>query len=90
MWSNGGDEAEAAISSPTTAESSPGPGDSHSEPILPLVSPSLQRQAESSDGVLSETVEHTGGSPEVQGFDSYNAEVSGFLFLLFSIIRNCA
>ncbi|KAA0061382.1 hypothetical protein IC582_016510 [Cucumis melo] len=70
-----GDEAEAAISSPTTAESSPGPGDSHSEPILPLVSPSLQRQAESSDGVLSETVEHTDGSADIHGFDSYNAEM---------------
>ncbi|XP_038897915.1 NAC domain-containing protein 62-like isoform X2 [Benincasa hispida] len=70
-----GDEVEAAISSPTTAESSPGPGDSHSEPILPLVSPSLQRQAESSDGVLSETVEHTEGSADVHGFDSYNAEM---------------
>ncbi|XP_023552564.1 NAC domain-containing protein 62 isoform X3 [Cucurbita pepo subsp. pepo] len=70
-----GDEAEAAISSPTTTESSPGPGDSHSEPILPLDSPSLQRQAEISDGVLSETVEHTDGSVDIHGFDSYNVEM---------------
>ncbi|CAK9324296.1 unnamed protein product [Citrullus colocynthis] len=70
-----GNEAEATISSPTTAESSPGPGDSISEPTLPLVSPSLQRPAESSDGVLSETVEHTDGSADIHGFDSYNAEM---------------
>ncbi|XP_023541672.1 NAC domain-containing protein 91-like [Cucurbita pepo subsp. pepo] len=70
-----GDEAEAAISSPTTADSSPGPGDSHSEPIPPLVSPSLPGRAESSDEVASETVEHPDGSAEISCFDSYNAEM---------------
>ena len=85
-----GDEAEAAISSPTTADSSPGPGDSHSEPIPPLVSPSLPGRAESSDEVASETVEHPDGSAEISCFDSYNAEVRGSLFPFIFITRNSA
>nr|ALO20339.1 NAC domain-containing protein [Momordica charantia] len=66
-----GDEAEAAISSPTTAESSP--VDTNLEPILPSVSPSLQRLPENSDGVLSEIVEPTDGSAEIHGFEQHNA-----------------